>query len=328
MTSSASQAAFVRLPVQLLRAAINLVVGTVLCLSPFTAVVVLGWLTRRMAARTDTSLGGPGGQPGWLVGPRNKGWIAWLLGGLAANIQTGLVTAAGLAALTLPFTVLWAGAWWAGWENSFNKGYEQSGVGPVIWLLGAAMAAPVLAHLPMALAHAAFERRFGAFFEWRRIRSVFAAAGWRMALLAFVSVFLCIPVFGLRALPVFVEGIVPGFPAMSPEQQMDIAAAFDLGGAALVFVVVCFLRDRASSIYAFAAPCAARGRAGTFWVGHATARAACRAGEPSRFMAALWLVLSIAIWSVLPVLMVMSQFMNYSSVLWLTHPVFLLPWAG
>lgn len=328
MTALASPAAVTRLPVRLFRAMFNLVVGALFCMSPLTALLVLGWLSRRIAARVDVRLGRAVSSPGWVLGPRGKGWIVRLLGGLAANIRAGVMSAAGLAALTLPFTMLWLGAWWAGWENSFNKGYEQSAVGPVTWILGALIALPVLAHLPLALAHASAEGRFGAFFEYRRIRSVFRAAGWRVAWLALVSVVLCVPFLGVRALPVFIEGIVTGFADMTAAEQLQVAQLFDAAGAALTFVIVLFLRDRASSIYALALSRAARGRAQAVWKDHAALGAAKTGREPSRPMAALWLVLACVIWSGLPVLIVMGQFMNYAPVLWLSHPVFLLPWIG
>jgi hypothetical protein len=328
MTSLASPAATARLPVRLFRAMFNLVAGSVLCLSPLTALLALGWLSRRMAARVDARLGRAAVHPGWILGPRGKGWIVRLLGGLAANIRDGVIAAAGLAALTLPFTMLWLGAWWAGWENSFNKGYEQSAVGPVTWLLGALIALPILAHLPLALAHGSAEGRFGAFFEYRRIRSVFRAAGWRVAWLALVSVLLCVPFLGVRALPVFIEGIVPGFADMTAAEQLQIAQVFDFAGASLAFVIVLLLRDYASSIYARAVPCAARGHAKAVWQDHDAHAVDSKAREPSRPMAAFWLIMSCAIWSGLPILIVMGQFMNYAPVLWLTHPVFLLPWTG
>lgn len=328
MTTLAARSSLVRLPLRLVRFVVDLMVGTLLCLSPLTAVLALGWLSRRMAARIGAGLGQSVEHPGWLLGARGGGWIVRLLGGLAANIRTGLRTAAGLAALTLPFTLLWAGAWWAGWENSFNKGYEQAAVGPAVWFIGAAMAGPVLAHLPLALAHASAEGRFGAFFEFRRIRSVFSAAGWRVVWLAVMSVVLSLPFFGMRALPVFVEGLVPGFAEMTPDAQAQVAQGFEFAGAALAFALVLFLRDRASGVYLRAVPRAAHGRQAAAWDNHAAQDVTPRGQAPSRFMAAVWLVLASAIWLALPVLIVMGQFMNYELILWLTHPVFLLPWAG
>lgn len=328
MTTTAATPVIIRLPMRLIGLLRDLIVGTLLCLTPLTAPIALGWLTRRMGAKVHGRWGKPTARPGWLLGPRNRGWTVRLLGGFAANIRNGVITAAGLAALSLPFTVLWLGAWWAGWENSFNKGYEQAAVGPAVWFLGTLVALPILAHLPVALAHAAAERRFAAFFEWRRIRSIVASSGWRVASLALMSVVFCVPFFGLRAIPVFIEGFVPGFSRMTAEAQADIAGLFDISGAAVAFALVLFLRQRAAVIYAVAAPHAASGRFAYLWVGHMAQSIEPVGRSPSRVAATLWLVAACVIWFGLPALMVLGQFMNYDPVLWLTHPVFLLPWAG
>ena len=47
--------------------------------------------------------------PAGYLGPRDSGWVAWLLGGLAGNIRGGVMAAAGLFCLTLPFTLAVAG---------------------------------------------------------------------------------------------------------------------------------------------------------------------------------------------------------------------------
>ena len=306
----------------------DLAIGTLLCAGPVTSIIVLGWLTRRMGVTVDRAFGATRARPGWILGPRGSGRITRALGGLGENIRIGLLAAAGLAALTLPVTLPWLGAWWAGWENSFNKGYEQAGVAPLVWLLATLAALPILAHLPLALAHAATERRLGAFFEIRRIRSVAAAAGWRLPALALLSVVLSVPVFGMRAIPVFIEQVVPGFAGMSAEEQAQVAGVMDLLAGGLVFLSMCLLRHWAAAIYARAAPRAAAGRWGALWAGHGAAGVRPRGRGPGRVSAALWLLLACGLWLVLPALIVMGQFMNYDPALWLTHPMFLLPWAG
>ncbi|MBT8456227.1 MAG: hypothetical protein HKO95_14895 [Rhodobacteraceae bacterium] len=307
MTAMAARGGLLALPGRLLGLVRVLAVGTLLCLSPLTSLIALGWLTRVMGATIARRSGGEAEPVGWILGPRGQGAVTRLAGGLGANIRAGVLTAAGLALWTLPFTVAWLGAWWAGWENSFNKGYEQAAVGPLVWLVATVVAVPVLAHLPFALAHWAAERRMAAFFELRRIRAVFAAAGWRAVWLAFLSALAVVPFFGLRGLPVFVEGYVPGFAGMSPEEQAQVAQGFDLLGAAVAFGALFFLRQRAAAIYA---------------------RAVTRATAPSRIGRVLWFGLASLLWLVLPVAIVFGQFLNYDPVLWLTHPLFLLPWAG
>ncbi|HKK30377.1 MAG TPA: hypothetical protein VKA18_08305 [Alphaproteobacteria bacterium] len=305
MTIAVSDDRRVLFPLRLMGALRDLLVGTLFCLTPVTAVVVLGWLVRRMKANVAQRRGQPVARPGWLLGARGQGgFVQILFGGLAANIRSGLLATVGLAILTLPFTLAWLGAWWAGWENSFNKGYEQAEVGPAVWAAATLLALPVLAHLPLALAHGAVENRFRALFEVQRINRIARAAGPRLVWLAMLSVFAAVPFFGLRAVPVFVEEIVPGFSAMSAEEQGNVAGLFDLLGAAAAFLAALFLKHRAAVIYSKAVE-VERARLGWVWVG-----------------------LAAVIWAALPVMIVVGQFMNYSAVLWLNHPVILLPWAG
>lgn len=299
MTAADRPYGLLRLPLGLVSLLRDLAVGAVLCATPVTSLIALGWLTRRMA--------GSDVRPGWLLGPRHGGWLGFLAGGLAANIRTGVLAAAGLAAWTLPFALAWLGAWWAGWENSFNKGYEQAAVGPSVWLAATLLALPVLAHLPIGLAHFAATGRFGAFFELRTIRRAAAASGWRLPALAVLSAVLAVGLFGMRALPVFVEQIVPGFAGMAPETQAQIAGRFDLAAAALSFAGLLLVRRAAGAAYAFA---------------H------LRPKPPRRVVTAVWTILACVLWLSLPVLVVFGQFVNYDPWLWLTHPLFLLPWPG
>jgi hypothetical protein len=285
------------LPWRLIRLARDLAVGGLLCLHPITAIIALGWLARRMAA-----IMGAGATPGWLLGPSGAGRITRALGGLGANIRDGMRTLAGLALLTLPFTVLWLGAWWAGWENSFNKGYEQAAISPLVWFGATAYALLILAHLPFALAHAARQARLGAFAEWRTIRRMRAAAGWRGPMLALVSVTLSLPFLGAQALPAFIEDIVAGFAQMTTENQQSIAGTIHLLTALYSFASLYTLRSMAARI-AMRAP-------GSHW------------------LSPLWLVLSCAIWFGLVAQIVIAQFMNYDPWKWLIHPFYLLPWVG
>ena len=238
------------------------------------------------------------------MGRRGTGFLGFWLGGAAANIRVGLTAGIGLYLLTLPFTLAWFGAWWAGWDNSFNKGYEQAAIGPLVWGLATLISLPILAHLPMALGHMATKGRFAAFFEWREIRSLATRAGPRLVWLAMLSVLASVPFFALRALPVFIEGLVPGFADMTLTEQSQVARWFMLVGAALTFTSAAFLKHRAAVIYA-----------------HALAR-------PARRFGVLWVLLASAIWAMLPVLLAIGQFLNYSPVYWISHPLLHLPWFG
>jgi hypothetical protein len=289
MTTAVATRSF---PVRALRGAADLVVGGLLCTTPVTAVVALGWVTRQT--------GGAGA--GWVLGPRGSGTAGRLLGGLAANIRAGVMTLAGLLAWTLPFTLVWLLAWWAGWENSFNKGYEQAWVGPALFLAAILLSLPALTLLPHAAAHAALDRRLAAFFELRRVLARARAAGWRGLWLALLSVLAALPLFAFTALPAFVEGFIPGFAALPLEQQVEAGQLIGLAAALYSFAALWFLRHRA-------------------------VRIAPRSTAPRR-LAPIWLALSALVWAALPVLILVAQFVNYAPHRWLTHPLMLLPWPG
>ncbi len=328
MKTSVAAPTIPRLPARLLGFVRDLIVGTLLCLSPLTAIIALGWLVRRMRARIRQRWYGEAEVTGWLLGPKDRGWISRLFGGFAANIRAGLLATVGLFSLTLPFTLTWLGAWWAGWENSFNKGYEQAAVGPSVWLFATLLSLPILVHLPLALAHAASEDRFSAFWEWRRIRSVAASAGWRLVWLAVLSVILSVPFFGMRAIPAFIEGIVPEFADMTIAAQSEVARGFEFATAGLAFSCALIVRRQAAILYAIATPWAAGGRLAHLWVGHPVKNVATSGGTSNRMASTVWLIAAALIWGSVPVLIVGGQFMNYDPVLWLNHPVILLPWHG
>jgi hypothetical protein len=311
-----------------LGAAKTLVLGTALSLSPLTSILVLGWLTRRMQASIEGRLTRtPQPAPGWLLGPGGEGAVVRLLGGLGANIRTGFATLAALFLFTAPFTLLWLGAWWAGWENSFNKGYEQAAVGPSVFLLGAALALPLMALLPMALAHAAAEGRAAALFEARRLHALVAHARWHLPALGFLTLTLALPLFAARGLPAFAGAMLPGLEDMAPAEIEALKGRIALGQAAYAFAALLVLRGLAAQIYARAATAAA-GADPALWARSRARLAARFAPPPSRPARALWLVLALAPGLGLSFLVLAGQFLNYGWWHWLTHPFLLLPWPG
>ena len=90
---------------RLMRGVINLILGTLFCLTPVTALIVLGWLMRRMRMVALRHAGLPYQPPGWILGAAGNGRIARVLGGFAANIREGVMAATALALATAPFTV-------------------------------------------------------------------------------------------------------------------------------------------------------------------------------------------------------------------------------
>jgi hypothetical protein len=302
-------------------------IGTLLCTGPVTAVVALGWLTRRQAHLAHTRFGSLEETPGWLFGPREKGRIARAVGGLAANIRAGLIALVALLAWTLPFTLLWLGAWWAGWENSFNKGYEQAFVGPGVYFLGIFLAALILPALPLVLAHLAAEDRLSAAFELRRIRSLLAQASWRIPALSLVAAAFALPFSGARGLITTASAWAPGIESLPAEELAALQGWITFGLAALAFVTVWIARSLAARSYATAAPRAAGLRPG-LWDGAQAAEAAIPARPRSRLLTALWYGLAMAITLALSFLILAGQFLDHAWWRWLFHPALTLPWSG
>jgi hypothetical protein len=311
---------------------LNSVIGTLLCTGPVTALIALGWLTRRSGHAARDRFGAAAEAPGWLLGPREingqpSGRIARALGGLASNIRTGLMALAALLAWTLPFTLLWLGAWWAGWENSFNKGYEQAFVGPSIFLFGALLAAFIAPALPLMLSHLGAEDRLSAAFELRRLRSLIAQAGWRVPALTIVVALFALPFAGARGLITTATDWAPWIEDLTPDQVADLQGRIGLALAALAFVTVWITRTLATRIYTRAAPRAAGLKPG-LWDGTQAAEAAEPGTPRSRLLTALWYGTAMVVTLGLSFLILAGQFLDHAWWRWVFHPALTLPWAG
>lgn len=309
------------------RAILNAAFGALLCTGPVTSVIALGWLTRRSGHHVRDRFGAVAEAPGWLLGPRETGRIARALGGLGANIRSGLMALTALLAWTLPFTLLWLGAWWAGWENSFNKGYEQAFVGPSVYLFGTLASAILLPVLPVMLAHLATEDRLSAAFELRRLRSVIAQSGWRLPALGALTLILGIPFVAVRGIITTAPEFFPGIEDMTPDQIAGLQGQIALAMAAFAFLSLWLLRALAARIYTRAAPRAAGLHPG-LWDGAQAAEAAEPARRASRFMATLWYLIAMGFAFGLGTQILVAQFLDHAWWRWLFHPLLTLPWAG
>ncbi len=233
-------------------------------------------------------------------------------GALIENARLGLAALLTIAATTLPFTVLWLLSWWGGWENSFNKGYEQAWVGPLVGLIGVVIALPLLTYLPMALAHQAAEGRMAAFFQVARVRRLIRRAGWRYVGLCLLVMLAALPLFVVKAAPTFVEGWSPGFLDRNSEEIAAFAATYRLWATVYVVLALIFLRRLTARLY---------GRAVV---------ADERAPSAKPLLAGLGTVLrTVLIWSIwlgLIAQLFVGQFVNHLWIGWLNPPLVGLPW--
>ena len=306
--------------------------GALLCTGPVTAIIALGWLTRRSGHLARSRFDQVEEAPGWLFGPRElngrtTGRLARALGGLAANVRSGFIAFAALLAWTLPFTLLWLGAWWAGWENSFNKGYEQAVVGPSVFLIGALLAGLILPALPLMLTHLAVENRLSAAFELRRFRALVAQAGWRVPALSLVTASFALPFAAARGLIATATDWAPWVEDLSPDQLASLQGRITLALGALAFFTAWITRTLATRVYARAAPLAAGLQPG-LWDGTEAAEAAAPAGAASRLLTGVWYGIAVACTLGLAFLILAGQFLDHAWWRWLFHPALTLPWAG
>ena len=317
---------------RLARVLLNEAVGSLLCAGPVTAVIALGWLTRRQGHLARDRFGAAEDTPGWLLGPREAGGrrtsrLTRAMGGLAANIRAGLMALTALLAWTLPFSLLWLGAWWAGWENSFNKGYEQAVVGPAVFLLATLIAALVLPALPLMLAHLAAEDRLSAAFELRRLRGLIAQAGWRVPALSVLAAAFALPFAAARGLITTAPDWAPWVQDLPPDAAAQLQGRIALALGAFAFLTAWIVRALAARTYAATAPRAAGLRPG-LWDGSQAAEAATPARARSRLVTLLWYTLAMAATLATAFLILAGQFLDHAWWRWLFHPALTLPWAG
>jgi hypothetical protein len=298
-------------------------VGVILCLTPVTAIFVLGWLMRLMQRQEDYARrrmqGAARGEhaprlPHWITSeaPDSAGRIARWFGSLLDNLRQGLAALVALALGTLPFTLLWLFAWWSGWDNSFNKGYEQAWVGRTIGLIGVAIALPLLARLPMALAHQAAEGRIGAFFAFREVRGLIRLAGWRYVGLSLLFVLAALPLFVAKGAPVFVEQWSPGFTERNAAEIEAFGRSYRFWATVYLLAALVFLRRASARLHARAALVLAAGNASPSLLSSIAAIAR------SLLLGIIWFALVVQIF--------VGQFLNHQWVAWLNHPLVALPW--
>ncbi|MGI9514332.1 MAG: hypothetical protein ACR2OL_15630 [Anderseniella sp.] len=323
-------------------AIVNIVVAVIMCLTPFTAVVVLGWIIRLMrreivieVARHSRSNGKRNTSrkaavatvsalPQLAHAARFPGWLR----GLRDTAKSSLKATIAISLVILPFGAILLLSWWAGWENSFNKGYEQAWVGPALAMIGIALAVFALVHLPMALAHHAAEQRVGAIWSIGLIRRLIGRVRWRYLMLTLATVLLSAPLFVLQIFPTFVESAYPGLASASPAEIEAFALRY-YGAATIYLVFALFiLRRWAARLYARAA---LLHQSNELRFVHQVADALDRPTAPARpapgrIGGVISGLLMFASWLAFVAALYVAQFANHAWWNWINSPLTGLPW--
>ena len=363
-------------------------VGILLCLTPLTAILVVGWATRAMQrtvlrswfrkssravengpfpkfARASPSTRRLAYWPNWFVAEdvgarirearaggagffgRMGAFLRALGGGFWANLTTGLAVILSTWLLTLPACVLWLLAWWGGWENSFNKGYEQAWVGPVVGLIGTVLFMLAMTYVPLAQARQAAAGSWHAFFNFRLVRRLGSGNALSLLMLTILFVIAGAVTAGFRAGPLAIGNYFPDRVAALGETDLHrMVAVYWLAGAAVTFFAFVILRHAAAKLYARSLLSALRtGRVKPKQLSKTEyeflydlrlldAPERSRSGMVMRAMKSsgrgisrlMSVVLGLALWFAFVALIFVSQFLNHDWFAWVNQPMVQLPW--
>lgn len=184
----------------------TLLMGFLCCWTPLTAPLLTGWINRYMrncALRVWIKKCAPETAP-------VKSWPKWLDDGAEntpikppANIavriwrktkgaarslgrlyRSGLLSLLNTWLLSLPFGFVWLWMWWAGWNNTFSRGYEEEGLTQGILFLSMLAFCCLMLYLPLAQARQAIQGTWQAFFDVQVIRTIAAHVRIRLLILA------------------------------------------------------------------------------------------------------------------------------------------------
>lgn len=355
----------------------RLAIGTLACLAPLTSLLAAGWLARVQArqvavrwhqrssaamqefsefAAAETASAPLARWPGWVAqtgpltdiatGRRMRRSARRLLGGLLANARMGVLSLANTWVATMPACALWLLAWWGGWENSFNKGYEQHWVGPSVFACGTGLFALTMTHVPLAQARQAITGDWRAFYDYRLIRSV-ARARWLGCLaIAVLHLLAAAPVMALKVLPMRLDALIGDFATLTDVEIAQAAQHYYLLASAVLLLTLIGLRSVTARVYADGLLAAIRDGAVSASELRPAERAILQRLDLLRVapgtdrhplvVAVRWLgtrgarvgafALSLAMWAAFVFQLVLAQFINHAWVGWISHPLVHLPW--
>jgi hypothetical protein len=267
-------------------AALKLLVGLTLTQFFLGSFLVVGWTQRVMRRATleawwrrsghvrtggtfaefcqaEGSMREFGQWPNWFLGPvaLTVGWRR-LFGSLLANWKLGLLSAFNTAVFTLPAGLLWTFAWYAGWQNSFHKGYEHHLVGPLTFGFGVVLFVLGMFYVPLAQARQASTGDWRAFYQFGLVAKLIRRSWLASAGLAVLTAGLMFPVIFFKTLP-FVFGYGDWAASKTPAELLTASSQYFFLTALWGFPAYVILRRVAARVYAHAVlMCVQRGSVG------------------------------------------------------------------
>lgn len=166
------------------------------------------------------------------------------------NLLLGIQGYANIMVVTLLPAVLWQFGWYSGWDNSFNKGYEQHDNGVFISLIGIVLFIGVMFYLPMAQARQAVTGNWRSFYQFGVIRQLVRIRPMSCLYLAGLYSLISVPLTFFKTLPLFIGNINPATETMSDPQLYDYMQRYFFNAGILFFVGYLILHRVAAKIYA------------------------------------------------------------------------------
>lgn len=245
--------------------------GAILCQTLLMSVFVVGWTYRAMqraavkrwmkeqtpnAALSDAAREVPAFShlarwPNWFraSGPEDRRAKRWF-GGFWNNLTLGFAGLATTWSLTLLPMVFWNVSWYAGWNNSFNKGYEQAAYGPLLGVSGVVLFMIVMLYVPMAQARHAISGEWRSFYDFRTVRAIARERPVACLMLAAAFSLFSMPIMFFKTAPLFLEQMAPQTAGMNASELLAYLNAFYFRVSLLGFGLYVALRITAARVYA------------------------------------------------------------------------------
>ena len=173
-----------------------------------------------------------------------------MFGSLWRNAVVGFQGIANTWVLTFLPTLFWVFGWYSGWDNSFNKGYEQFSVGIILSWIGIGLFILAMLYVPMAQARQAVTGEWRRFYEFRTVRRLIKRRRMACLLLAACFSLLSIPLSILKTAPYFVQNDNPEMEAMTDAQLLEWLISYFFWVSAVGFVLFVAIRLLMTRVYA------------------------------------------------------------------------------
>lgn len=189
--------------------------------------------------------------PNWFrgVGDEDRRMTRWF-GGFSSNLKLGFAGLVTTWSLTLLPMLFWNVSWYAGWNNSFNKGYEQAAYGPLLGVSGVVLFMVVMLYVPMAQARHAVSGQWRSFYDFRTVRTIARERPIACLLLAAGFSLFSLPIMFFKTAPLFLEQIAPHTAGMDAHELLTYLNAFYFRVCLLGFGLYVALRIAAARVYA------------------------------------------------------------------------------